>query len=181
MRNLFQRIDRIISRISTVFLWASAIAIFLMAFVSFCDVICRYFLNSPIKGGQEIVQFSMAVFVFFGMGMATRRYRLTRVPLFLDMMNPALKSFFQAGGSIICFIASGLFCRQLMLSAIRYFHKTSVQSATLGVPYWPFYLLASIGCGLMALEMLVRVIKEIAAGCAALQQRKNSDEEVAKE
>lgn len=181
MRNLFRRIDQIINWISTVFLWISAVAIFLMAFVSFCDVFCRYFLNSPIKGGQEIVELSMAVFVFFGMGMAARRCRLTRVPLFLDMMGPALKSFFQAGGSIICCIASGLFCRQLMLSAIRYFSKTSVQSPTLGIPYWPFYLLASIGCGLMALEMLARFVKEIAAGCAALQQRKNSDEEVAEE
>lgn len=178
MRTLFRKIDQIVHWISKVFLWISAAAIFLMSFICFCDVFMRYFFNSPISGGQELVQCFMALFVFFGMGMATRRYRLTRVPLFLDMMSPGPRNFVQSAGSLTCCAASALFCRQLMLSSIRYFFKSSVQIQTINIPYWPFYAVASIGCGLMALEMLVRFIKEIYTGCSAFKKRNHTESEV---
>ena len=178
MSGVCKKIDQGVNWISTVFLWGSAIANFLMSLICFLDVIFRYFLNEPISGAQELVQFSMAAFVFLGMGMAARRGRLTKVPLFLDMMKPAMRNFFQAGGSFICCAASALFCRQLMLSAISYYSKTSVTAPTLGVPYWPFYLLGSIGCGLMAAEMLIRGIKEVQAGRAARRQTEVPEQEV---
>ena len=179
MRNAFLKIDQAVSWITKAFLWISAISIFLMAFVCFCDVFMRYFFNNPITGGQEMVQCFMAVFVFCGMGMATRRYRLTRVPLFLDMMGPAVRNFVQAVGSLLCCAASVLFCWQLTLSTIRYFEKASVQIPTIEIPYWPFYGVAAVGCGLMALEMLMRFIREIDAGCAAIKNSGNSEKEVA--
>lgn len=179
MSNVFKRIDQVVAWISTVFLWGSAIANFLMSFLCFLDVICRYFFNAPISGAQELVQFSMAAFVFLGMGMAARRNRLTKVPLFLDMMGPTAKNLCQAVGSFICCGTSVLLCRQLMLSAINYYSKTSVVAPTLGIPYWPFYLLGSIGCGLMALEMLIRGVKEVNAGIRARKNCGNHSEEVA--
>lgn len=166
----FQVVDKAISWVSKVFLWISAASIFLMSLVCFCDVFLRYFFNSPISGGQEMVQCFMAIFVFLGMGMATRRYRLTRVPLFLDKMGTISRNIVQAFGSLICCAASILFCRQLMLSAIRYYSKASALVQTINIPYWPFYAMASVGCGLMALEMLLRLIREIGSACTALKK-----------
>lgn len=179
MKTAFLKFDKLVSHISQIFLYISAVAIFLMSLLCFCDVFMRYFFNSPIHGGQEMVTCFMAIFVFCGMGMATRRYRLTRVPLFLDMMKPAAKSFVEAVGSLLCCACSALFCRQLALSAIRYSKKLSVTVQTIEIPIWPLYAIAAVSCGLMALEMLLRCIKEIGAGCAAAKApHATSDTEV---
>lgn len=166
-------IDKIVNQISQIFLYVSSVSIFLMSLICFCDVFMRYFFNSPITGAQEMVTCFMAIFVFCGMGMATRRYRLTRVPLFLDMMGPAARNFVSAFGSLLCCACSALFCRQLALSAIRYSKKLSVTVQTIDIPIWPLYAIAALGCSLMALEMLLRCIKEFGAG---ISQSKTSHE-----
>jgi len=174
---VLKKIDDIAGRISKIFLYISAVAMFVMAFICFCDVIGRYFLNKPITGAQEVVQIAMAVFVFFGIGQAARNERLTKVPLFVDKMGPVMHNYVKAFASIAGVLTSILFCRQLMLTAISYSGGTIVKTATLGVPYWPLYGIASIGCGLMALELLMRAIREICAGTAALKMRTDENED----
>ncbi|MCL1827858.1 MAG: TRAP transporter small permease [Oscillospiraceae bacterium] len=172
MSKVFGKIDDVIRSISTAFIYVSAAALFLIAFLSFCDVIGRYFFNSPIRGAQELVELSMSVFVYMGIGMATRRRRLINVPVILEKMPIAAGYFFKTYAGLICCGISVLLCRQLGLSAINYYGELSSATQTFKIPLWPFYTTASVCCGLMALEMLARCIKDIAAGVKALKAGK---------
>lgn len=50
--------------------WIAAIALFVMAALTFVDVVGRYF-NAPVFGAAEMIQFLLAITVFAGLGLAT--------------------------------------------------------------------------------------------------------------
>src|SRR5258708_39315818 len=47
------------------------VALALIAVVTFCDVIGRYFFHAPFAFTVELTSFAMAVIVFFGVGLVT--------------------------------------------------------------------------------------------------------------
>ena len=159
--SVLRKIDHFLDKFSMIFLYISSAALFIMAFLCFLDVIMRYFLNSPIKGAQEIIQIAMVVFVFFGLAQAARGNRFVRVPLFLDKMGPRLQAGFKAFASAVGVFAAVLFSKQLMTNAIAHIPKLSMITPETGVPYWVLYMICAIGSILMGLELLARLIREL--------------------
>lgn len=64
----------------------AATAMFLMAALTFVDVVGRYF-NAPIFGAAEMIQFLLAITVFAGLGLAT----VSGAHISVDILEPRLK------------------------------------------------------------------------------------------
>jgi TRAP-type C4-dicarboxylate transport system permease small subunit len=47
--------------------------LFAMMLLTFVDVVLRYFFNAPIKGGFEVTEMMMAVLIFAGLPLVSRR------------------------------------------------------------------------------------------------------------
>lgn len=156
-----KKIDHFLDKFSMVFLYISSAALFIMAFLCFLDVIMRYFLNSPIKGAQEIIQVAMVIFVFFGLAQAARGGRFVRVPLFLDKMGKRLQAGFKAFASLVGIFVAVLFSRQLMINAIAHIPKLSMITPETGIPYWILYMVCSVGSIMLGLELIARFIREL--------------------
>ena len=66
------RIDRLNGRATMWLARIAAAVLALLAVMTFCDVIARYFFNSPLSFTVEITEIAMGVIVYFGVGLVTQ-------------------------------------------------------------------------------------------------------------
>lgn len=77
---LWAIVERMLEALMAAFLLA-------MALITGADVVGRYFLNAPIPGGYEIVQYLMALSVFAALPLATRADGHLTISLFTDRLH----------------------------------------------------------------------------------------------
>ncbi|MDX5401785.1 MAG: TRAP transporter small permease [Rhodobacterales bacterium] len=77
---LWSIVERMLEALMAAFLLA-------MALITGADVVGRYFLNAPIPGGYEIVQYLMALSVFAALPLATRADGHLTISLFTDRLQ----------------------------------------------------------------------------------------------
>jgi TRAP-type C4-dicarboxylate transport system permease small subunit len=63
--------------------------LFAMMTLTFVDVVMRYFFNSPIKGGFEVTEMMMAVLIFAGLPLVSRKNEHVTIDAF-DQFFPAV-------------------------------------------------------------------------------------------
>lgn len=64
-----------------------ALCLIAMASITMIDVVGRYFLNTPLQGGYEIVQYLMALAVFAALPLTTRSEGHLTISLFTDRLT----------------------------------------------------------------------------------------------
>ena len=62
--------------------------LFAMMTLTFVDVVLRYFFNAPIKGGFEVTELMMAVLIFAGLPLVSRKNEHVTIDAF-DRFFPA--------------------------------------------------------------------------------------------
>lgn len=62
--------------------------LFAMMLLTFVDVVARYFFNSPVKGGFEVTEMMMAVLIFAGLPLVSRKNEHVTIDAF-DRFIPA--------------------------------------------------------------------------------------------
>ena len=67
MYQIIDRLERLALKVSRSISFLSGIVLFWIVIVTCYDVIGRYFFNSPLYAGSEIVQVSMAGVIFFSL------------------------------------------------------------------------------------------------------------------
>lgn len=67
MYQIIDRLERLALKVSRSISFLSGIVLFWIVIVTCSDVIGRYFFNSPLYAGSEIVQVSMAGVIFFSL------------------------------------------------------------------------------------------------------------------
>lgn len=142
--------------------WLSAFAVFFMAVITTIDVVGRYFLNHSITGTQELVQLSMNVFVYAGLTWAIYKKDYVTVPVILDKLKPKARLIVETVVVFLMFAAGCILCYSLWVSAIKWTHKWTVVTTTLGIPQTPFYLLTAVCITIVCIELLVQTINNIA-------------------
>ena len=158
---VFLMFDKIVGLISRAVIRVSAVALFIIAAVSFVDMIGRYFFMKSLSGAQDMVELTMCIFLYAGLGMAIRKRRLIMVPVVLDLMKERYREIIIAAGNLACFAMSILIISQLYQSTLTMFGKLLVGTAILRVPHAPFYAFATFGFIMIALELLIVAIKGI--------------------
>jgi len=156
----FDRFDKIVNRISDVLMKGSAATMFFIAAVSFADMIGRYIFLKALTGAQDLVEVAMCVFVYAGLGMAIRQRKIIMVPVIIDLMKKRGREFTVAIGNLICFVMAIVIISQLYESTLSKFEKLLVGTAVLKIPNAPFYMFATFGFIIIALELLILVIKD---------------------
>ncbi len=79
--------------------------LFAMMILTFVDVVLRYFFNAPIKGGFEITEMMMAVLIFAGLPLVSRRHEHVTIDAFDWFIPVALRRLLYAFIHVICAVA----------------------------------------------------------------------------
>jgi TRAP-type transport system small permease protein len=131
----------------------SGTMISLMMFLTFFDVIGRYFFNKPITGSFEVTEFLMAMLVIFGLGYCAMRKGHIRVDLLISYLSNKTKIILD----IFTYSVAALFYIMITWQSWNYtiskFNSHATSSA-LSIPVYPFAILLILGAGFISLVFI---------------------------
>ncbi len=149
-----------INRTADFLAYLAAGILFCLAGLTFCDVVGRRFLDSPIMGTIEIVELGMAAAAFFAMPRAFLTNSHVSAQ-FLERVPPGL---FMTGitwlrGLIMVGIV-GLMAYATTVKAIELMGETRF-TIELELPFYPFWSIIAIGMWFSAGAALVWLIRTV--------------------
>jgi TRAP-type C4-dicarboxylate transport system permease small subunit len=120
------------------------------------DVVGRYFFLKPIEGTYELVGISLVIAGSLGLGFCQLNKANIRISVICDLLSSRTQNIIYVVAYLICAAASGGIAWQGWLRGWDYIYKElGGTTVTLGLPYWPFMLLLSIGFGWVCLIFLI--------------------------
>jgi len=173
MKKVYGFITKIMQKISTAGLFLSALTLFLIVSLIAIDVICRYILNRPISGQQELAELSIVVVVYFGLPYATRIRSHVRVEPITSKLPLSARNILYGILDFIIVIFMAILTYKVFKQAM--FLTTTPGNATLilRIPFYWIYFITSVGAAISCLEFLMDGIRFFLEGIQAAS--KNTD------
>lgn len=139
----------------------AALVLALMMYVTFIDVIGRYFFNRPITGSIEIISCLMGMMVFLGMGLTTFEDGHIRADVLTQMLPHRAQAILDAAVHVLSIGTAGLMCWRLLLVALD---RTAVMSTTqvLGLPIWAVALVMAVCSSMLVVGLIHRLGRTLA-------------------
>jgi len=149
----------IVHKINHMLMYISLSALLIMLFFVAADIVGRYVLNKPIKGGMEIQELMMILIIFLALGAITHEKRHIYVELLVIHLKGRTLSIVKS----IAFLSSFIFGALLVWQTSKYglaelLSETSSRTQILHIPYFPFILFAALGLILMTLEFFIDLV-----------------------
>jgi TRAP-type C4-dicarboxylate transport system permease small subunit len=137
-----------------------SIALFTMMALTFVDVIGRYLFNSPVVGGLELTEFSMAIVIFLGLVLLTSDEGHVTVDLLDSFVPDKIKTVQKVLINLVNLIVMGVISWQLWIKAIDiadYGDRTEF----LMIPLSPLIYFMSIMTGISCLILFFIMINSL--------------------
>jgi TRAP-type transport system small permease protein len=155
-------IEKWVHQISESIRVVSMVALFLMMVFVPLDVFGRYVLRSPIYGDLQYQQLAMVLIVFLALPYCTYKKGHIYVELLVNRLTGRTLAVVQsiaslAGLAIMVFIAyhTGVYGVRELMAPLKQ------TTALVSIPLYPFILIATLGCAVMSLELLIEFIHSI--------------------
>jgi TRAP-type C4-dicarboxylate transport system permease small subunit len=157
-KRVLLRQGSVILRVSSIMSAIAAIVLGFMMVNTVGDVVGRYFFLKPIEGTFELVGICLVIAASLGLGFCQLNKANIRISVISDLFKSRGQSIIYLIAYVICAMASGGICWQGWLRGWEYiFKELGGTTVTLGLPYWPFMLLLSIGFGWVTLIFLIDI------------------------
>lgn len=117
------------------------------------DVFRRLFGMKAILGSQEYVSLAETVLVFFGMAYTQHKKGMVHITFFMRMLpksGPMISWVFVNWLSAIV----GVLLTYASFIHADFMQTMSTSTATLYIPYYPFYYLMGVGFAIFAIELI---------------------------
>ena len=148
-----QALKRAIYPLSTYLVYIGAGLSLAMALIVVLDILLRLIFNDPILGVIELETFMLAILCFFSLAYTKIKEGHVSVDIFVGRFSQGfrlvLSGIFYIFGIYLFSVLSWQYVIQT-LEAV----EVGEASVVLTWPMWPFYILTSFGCALMALVLL---------------------------
>ncbi len=151
---------RIIYQITKIINHIASIILFMMTFLTVCDVSLRKILSKSILGTVELSEFMMVIIVFFSLAQTEFLDGHIRVDLIMKRVRENIQITIETITQLICCILFAIFA----LSTFKYFLNMKLSqevSQDLWIPKYPFILIATIGFALLSLVLFIKFIKGV--------------------
>lgn len=141
----------------------SVATLFLMTLFMSCDVFGRYVLNRPVPGSIDFVTIMMVFLVFPALAYVTSTDGHVRTDIFFDRLPPRAKGIFDVVNSLGSIFFVVLMTWRLGARAWSIIQNPpGVATGYFQWPHLPFICLATIGSGLMGLEVIIWLVRSVA-------------------
>jgi TRAP-type C4-dicarboxylate transport system permease small subunit len=149
----FYPVSGILNRIASV-------TLFLMMILTVADVFLRKLFSKSILGTVEVTEFMMVIVVFFSLAHAEVLNRHVRVDLLMSRMGKRAQEVIEVLTQFVCFLLFGA----ITWSTLVYSGKMRASgevSQDLWIPIFPFVYIASVGCALLTLILLLKFLRAL--------------------
>jgi TRAP-type transport system small permease protein len=158
IRRLGKQIETGVHRISRIMMYAVSVVLFLIMLLQTTDVIGRYVFDKPLKASMDYIEVGMSLLIFWSLAYCASENGHVRVDVITShlsrrALNIIDRFTFGAGAFILALITWRLAMRAWSILQ----NLPGPATLTMFIPYWPFILLAAIGCFFFFLEYLIRV------------------------
>lgn len=158
LKKAYDLFFKILSPINRFMFYGALISLAIMMFLTAFDVIGRYFFNYPIIGGYEITEYLMVILVALSLGYCGIIKGHVEIELVIEHLPKRTQLIL---GCITSFLGMALF---LVITWQTFIYigdniASSVSTATLQIPAWPFVLILAIGIGIFLLVLLLRFLE----------------------
>ncbi len=144
----------------------AAVALGVIAAVTFCDVIARYIFNAPFSFTVVITEMAMGMIVYFGVGLVTHDDAHISADFVTLRLSPRVRALFAAATNLLALGFLVLMVWQLWRRAAFLLAKGDV-TQVLDIPLWP----AAFAMALGSVFLLTGVLLQLVAACRRLMDR----------
>ena len=138
----------------------SGLILLSLAVLTFCDVFGRRFLNSPVTGTIELVEFGMALVAFLAMPRAFFLNANVSADFIKNIPNNTFQVFINILRFILMIIVMSMMAYATTREAMAFFKNERV-TIDLEIYFYPFYYAASIGMWLSVIAIVFWLINTL--------------------
>lgn len=137
------------------------IALLLMAFHIFFDVILRTISNNPIPATEEIVtRYYMVTIAILPLAWVERYEKMIAVEVFNRLFNDLIAKWLKIGSAGLCaFVYAAFFLATWNKAFDQYEIGSYVMSLDFPMPVWPTYFLPTTAFGLATVVVVIRIFE----------------------
>lgn len=141
----------------------AVIALAALGAITVVDVGGRYLFNRPLLGAVEMSEFLMAFLSFGALALAELRNSHITVDFFVRVLPERVQAVLEAMIALLGIAFWSFVSWRASVQSMRLFYNGEV-TANLIIPTWPFYLSVVVGCGLLAIALIGRVLRDLRIG-----------------
>jgi TRAP-type C4-dicarboxylate transport system permease small subunit len=151
-------LERVVTSLSKVTNYMAAFALVLMMLLSVSDVLLRSIFKYSVPDSQELIQYLMVCVGFLAMAWRAVRGGHVSVDLVVVRFSPRWQAIFVCFSCILgLFLCFYLSWRTFLEAPIV--EQQHAASLLLEVPAYPFYFIAAIAIGILALVILMQLVQ----------------------
>lgn len=160
MRKFFSSAENRIAQISEIFGVVAVVVLVCMMLLTVCDVLLRYFFNSPIMASMEVTEYMMVIVGFLGLAWCAFKGMHIKVHLIVG-------HFSEKGQAIVDIINHIIILGLCVIIAWRSFSESQMAkemgraSEITDIPIHPFYYIVVLGYILLFFIMLTLLVQAI--------------------
>ncbi len=128
--------------------------------LTFCDVFGRRFLNAPVTGTIELVEFGMALVAFLAMPRAFFLNANVSADFIKNVSNNAFQIFINIFRFILMIVIMSMMAYATTKEAMAFFKNERV-TIDLEIYFYPFYYAASVGMWLSVVAIVFWLINAL--------------------
>lgn len=148
-------VDFLVKILVTVATTALAVMMFLMA----ADVVGRYFLNNPVPGGLEMVEYLMAILVPLAIAYCALERSHIAVDMVVDKLPLPVRKILRFFVGLLSFVFICLISWQ-NFAYIGEMYNSNLTSAVLRIPAYPFVAAVAVGMTVFAIVTIVQLFEK---------------------
>jgi TRAP-type C4-dicarboxylate transport system permease small subunit len=151
------RLDRLNGRVT---LWLARIAAFLLsliALMTFCDVIARYFFNAPFTFTVEVTELAMGLIVYLGVGLTTHASGHIVVDVLTLRLSERTRAWLAALTNALALGFLALMVWRLWLRADFLLMKGDTTPVR-GIPLWPVAFVMALASMFLLTGVLLHLV-----------------------
>lgn len=157
----FKKVEKYLGIFSKGFCLVGVAALTFNVLIIVIDVFCRFVLKSAILGSNEYVSLAESIAIFFALAYTQHNNGLVHVTFFMKKfpkLTPlALWTFHEWCGTAIAVLLT--YASWLQVGIVS---KTHASTTALLIPFYPFYVLMTIGFAAYTLVQLYSAVKSTA-------------------
>jgi tripartite ATP-independent transporter DctM subunit len=147
-------IERVANPLSRITDSAGRVVLALMMLLITVDVVLRYFLNRPIKGSYELVEFMLVLLVYLGLAYTQTKKGHVSVTLFTAKLPLGQVSVIRSATYLLCLAIFGIISWRCVLQA-ETLRASETASGVLFIPNFPFMWVVALGSVLLFVIFLI--------------------------
>lgn len=160
LENAARALDRVVVPLSRLMDRIGRGILALMVLLITLDVVLRYFLNRPIKGSYELIEFMMATLVFLGLAYTQTKKGHISITLLTVKLTQAQQAVIHTATYFLCLFTFITITWRSIVAA-EALRIQGVTSDILLIPNFPFLWVVVFGSALLSLVFLIDILKSL--------------------